>query len=520
MLKLARTRDQRDDPTWGESARRSAARRADVRRAKIVRWTTLLALAAAPCRAAADVGPVRITGVVEGYGVGRFDNSSPQQLPQARLDLDAEQKVSPAWRWRIAAIGLWGGPASAGQPGMFDLGHSFQQLSPSLEFTEAYLDRRGETVDLRLGMQKFFWGRLDGVQPNDLLSPRQYEDPFVSDEADRKIAVPALAFTWLFPTAWRSALPDEARFTLVWEPIDVPWRFPLADERWFAPAARSSPRLSVGEAAGTPCPCDIAVNQQLVNSSPPARRFDNGNLGMRMSGRTADTDWALVYFDGYDPTPNFNVPVRVVLGPSAPPGQPQPVTAFTQLKPAYQRFRSLGADAARPFGAFTVRTEAAWRFRRPYPFAVSQITGNIVSNPTLVQRLVAGETIEVPAFVERDAVEWGVGADTIVADFVPLFELYQVILLHNDQALLVRDVDTRLTANLKRRWLADRLDSQLLGVWGIEGGYELVRGQVGYELTEGVQLVGGILGIFGDKNTLVGQYKRNSEVYARVRYTF
>ncbi|HZR71112.1 MAG TPA: DUF1302 family protein [Burkholderiales bacterium] len=463
--------------------------------------------------------PVRIGGRIEGYGIARFDDASPRQLPQARIDLHAEQSIGSRLRWRIATIGLWGGPPEDAHAGVFDLGHSFQNLSPSLEFEEAYVDYRGEAFDLRVGKQKFFWGRLDSVQPNDLLNPRQYEDPFLMDERELKIGVPAIAFTWLLPRAWRETLPDESRFTIAWEPIAVPWRFPLAEERWFAPAARVTPRLSVGELEGTPCPCDVAVEQTLRNAPPPARQFDNGNLGARFSARLGETDVALVYYDGFDPAPNFSVPVRVAVG-EAEPGAVVPVTAFTQLVPAYRRFRSLGADAATPVGPLTVRAEAAWRFRRPYPSAVQEITNQILGDPALVDHLVRGETVEVPAFAERDAVEWGIGADTVLDGFVPLVELYQLILLHNDRRLLVRDVDTRLAANLRKRWMSDRLEGQLIALWGIESGYELLRGQLAYEVREGVQVVAGVLGIFGDRNSLIGQYDRNSEAYARIRYTF
>jgi hypothetical protein len=137
-----------------------------------------------------------------------------------------------------------------------------------------------------------------------------------------------------------------------------------------------------------------------------------------------------------------------------------------------------------------------------------------------VQRLVAGETLDVPAFVTRDAAEWGIGADTVLGDFTPLVEIHQIILLHNDQRLLIRNVETRLAANLRATWMADRLETQLLGLWGIEGGYELVRGQLTYDVTDDLEVRVGILGIWGDRDSIVGQFDRNSEAYARIRYSF
>ena len=102
-------------------------------------------------------GKVRITGRLESYGIVRFDHSSPSQDPLARIDLAAEQKVLPGWRLRLSAIGLAGGLPVDGHLGVFDLGHTFQNLSPSLEFDEAYVDWAGDQLGLRVGKQKFYW---------------------------------------------------------------------------------------------------------------------------------------------------------------------------------------------------------------------------------------------------------------------------------------------------------------------------------------------------------------------------
>lgn len=478
---------------------------------------SLLLAMPSPGRSAA--GPLGLGGRLEGSGIVRWNGDTPSQDPIARLDLWAEQKVAPGWRWRLSTTGRAGGPPVDPRVGAFDFDRTFQNLAPSLELDDAFVEWRGAEAALKVGNQKFFWGRLDANRPNDLLNPRQYEDPFLDDERDQKIAVPAVSATWTFPAAWRRFLPDESSLTLAWEPIAVPWRFPLSRERWFAPAALASGSVSVGALPGTPCPCDVSVEQALRNAPPPSRRFDDGNVGLRFAGRTRGADWAVAWFDGYDPTPNFDVPVRLRPGLPGAPGA-TPVAAETTLVPAYRRFRSIGADGARAFGPFTVRAEAAFRFRRPWPFAVDQVTRRILADPTLVQALLRGDTVDVPSWVERDAIEWGIGADTIFHGWMPLLELYQVAILRNDVRLLVRDVDTRITANLRRRWFGDRVESQFVFVEGFEGNYRLLRAQLAWDATDGLQLVAGVLGIWGDRDTLIGQYAGRGEFFGRIRYSF
>lgn len=491
-----------------------------------VKWLPILVslLVALQHGVFAYAAPPRIGGRIEGYGVVRFDDSSPRQRPLARIDLFAEQAVTSRLRWKLATTGRWGGTIeNASGAGLIDFGHSFQNVDPSLQLDEAWVEWLGDDFDLRAGNQRFSWGKLDGVKPNDQLNPLRYYDPLVDEEADQKIAVPALAASYYFPSSWRATLPEESRLTLVWQPIAVPWLFPEADERWFPPAAETGPPLPISSLIVDNqeiCPCLVDVQQELRNSRAPARRFDNGNLGFRVSGRSAGVDWSAVYFDGYDPAASFQVPVRLELGdPAATPGVLS-ATALTQLRPAYRRYRSLGADASAVLGGFTTRFEAAWRWRRPYPREVSSLTDEILDDEQRIATLLGRGTVTLDAFEERDAVEWGMGADYLIEGWLPLVELYQVILLHNDAPLLIRNVDTRITTSLRKTWLAERLATELVGLWGIESGYELVRAEATYAITDQIAAQLGVLGIWGDARSLIGEFKDNGQAYGRVSYSF
>lgn len=490
----------------------------------IVACVVLAVAALAPLARAAEP---RLGGSIDTLGVLRLDSPSPRQRPLARIELFAEQAVTAELRWRLSTVGRWGGAIeNASGAGLIDFGHSFQNVDPSLQLDEAWVEWLGDTYDVRLGNQRFTWGKLDGVKPNDQLNPLRYYDPLIGKDKDHKIAVPAAALSYYFPTAWRAQLPDEARVTLVWEPIDVPWLFPEQDERWFAPAAATGSDLAIANLGGAllngkdPCPCLIHITQQLRNAPPPARRFDNGNVALRLSGRSAGVDWSAVYYDGFDPAANFVVPVRLALdGGSGTPGV-FGATAQTQLEPAYLRYRSIGTDASAVFGGLTTRFEAAWRFRRPYPRDVRSLSGEILDNPAQIQTLINGGTVTLNAFEQRDAVEWGLGADYLTAGYLPLIELYQVILMNNDVPLLIRNVDTRLTASVRKSFLADRLATELVGLWGIESTYELVRAEATYAVTDQIGVGAGVLGIWGNPVSLIGEFNRNSQAYGRISYSF
>ncbi len=471
--------------------------------------------------ALAEADSVRIGGRLDSYGIVAFDRGSPSQDPLARLDLSASQRLTPSLTWRLSLTGRWGGPPKGAGVGAFALDRSFQNFSPSLEFGESYLDYRGAQFDVRVGLQKFFWGQLDSIQPNDLLSPREYEDPFLTDAADAKIAVPALAATYYpsVPGAVERWL-EEPSFTLVWQPISVPWRYPLLGERWYPPTGTATPFVDIPASDDFPtCPCRIAIEQETVNSSAPARTFDNGNVALRLGATVAEVDWSVMFFDGYDTSPAFDVPIRLSLGGPGASGGIDGV-ADTQVRPAYRRFQAVGTDFALAVDRFTVRGEANWRFRRPYPMDLSDVAARVLESPEKRQALARGEQIVEPAFAQRDSLAWGLGVDTIVEGAHAILEVYELIILNNDQPLLVQNVDTRLSSSVTRSFLRERLEAEVIGVWGIESGYELVRATVGYDVFEGLELRLGLLGVWGRERSLIGQYKRNSELFGGVRYHF
>jgi hypothetical protein len=465
-----------------------------------------------------------IGGRVEGYGIVRFDQSSPRQRPLARIDLFAEQAVTSALRWKLATTGRWGGTIeNASGAGLIDYGHSFQNIDPSLQLDEAWVEWIDDDFEVRAGNQRFTWGKLDGPKPNDLLNPLRYYDPLIDKEKDQKIATPALSGSYYFPTSWRDALPEDARITLAWEPIATTWLFPEQDERWFPPAADTGPPLQIGSLPVNGqdiCPCVVDIEQELRNSSPPARRFDNGNVGLRISGRNSGVDWSAMFFDGFDPAASFAVPVSLDLSNANVTPGVLTATAQTQLRPAYRRFQSIGADASSVFGGFTTRFEAAWRFRRPYPREVSSLTSDIVGDEQRVAALLDGKTVTLNAFEPRDAVEWGMGADYFIDGWLPLLELYQIVLLNNDTPLLIRNVDTRITASLRKTWLAETFETKIIGLWGIESGYEMVRAEATYAITDAIAAQLGVLGVWGDARSLIGEFKDNSELFGRVSYSF
>jgi hypothetical protein len=319
-------------------------------------------------------------------------------------------------------------------------------------------------------------------------------------------------------------------------PRYLPFRFPNAGcsvnngasrcevERWFPPAAVPPPTFRVPEGV-LPLP-DGMVNQAFdvplafatSNRGLPAWRFENSEVGVRYSALTHDVDFALYYFHGFDNQPAFRLTAEA-LGPVDNP------TGATLLQPVFRQIDSWGADFAYTLRDIALRGE--WAFVHGRPF--SRDLRRLVMQPRELSEslrkafseLVAGAErapVDLPeSFVVRDAMEWGLGADTVYEGTQLLLQLSQTDVLHNDVDLLIEDVETRLLARAQRGFLADTLFARVDAIYGFEADYTFVRPKLIYHYNDVVSFEAGYLLLAGRAFSVLGQYKDNDQVYVLVQ---
>jgi hypothetical protein len=449
-------------------------------------------------------------------------------------------------RFDSTTTGLNGGPTlRSDRAGVYSWDNVFQDISPAVDFEEAYFDLFLPSLDLRVGKQKVAWGKLDRTQPNDLINPLTYTDPFLEDEAERKIGVPALQASYYLPTA--ASIPEESRLTAVWVPKYVPYRFSLAScqvedhtshcslERWFPPAAVPPTNFTVPAglfqlpdgSLNPEIPVPLAFRTQ--NVSAPAWRFDNSEIGLRYSALVHDVDAALYYYHGFDPQPAFNLTAEAFSQPDL-----TNLSGLTTLSPRFHQIDSWGGDFAYAFDAFTVRGEGAFVRGRPF----SRDLRVLVSDPQQIADSLKSALCQLapqlcglpgppagqaavalpPASVIRDAVEWGIGGDYVYDGYMLLLQMNQTDVLHNHVDLLIKDIETRLTANLRKSFLSDTLRTQLVGIHAIESDYTIIRPKIFYQFTDHIGGEIGYLFIAGRAHSVGGEYRRNDEGWIRAEY--
>jgi len=182
-----------------------------------------------------------------------------------------------------------------------------------------------------------------------------------------------------------------------------------------------------------------------------------------------------------------------------------------------------GADAAFPVGDFTVRGEAAWFVDHSYLRPTSDVLADVRVGKNRSNAILAGHPRDVPPgdlFPSLDSVELGIGADTVWHGFRPLLQLNQIIILGTAPRLLIANPETRLATTLSRRFLDDRLELEVRGLWEIERGSLYLFPRVSYALRDDLWLRAGYLVLTGTRDSVLGQFRANDEVVFQARMTF
>lgn len=470
--------------------------------------------------------PVGVDGYADALAIVGTQGG-PRQRPQGLLALRFDAAGPGRSRAHLELRGYVGGPYEGARAGAFDFAHTYQNRSPAVELNEAYIDLYLDHADIRAGVQKIAWGKLDGIPPTDVINPLDYHLPLVQEVEERKIGIPALQASYYFPAVSRLDL-DQLRATLVYVPIAVPPRLPLTEERWFPPTTSlrqvtitREQQVQAGVDLGQDL--NIPVNLELANRRPP-RRFDAGGIGLRIGGTWRESDWDIYHYTGPETRGNASTAAEVVFDSSMPIDRAFEATA--SLTQAHRTIHMTGVDWASALGKATIRAEGAVFQDRVYLRASRDLLRGALMPETiggLVPRLLATGRATVPVgdlFVPRDSIEWGVGIDYLVQGFVPLLQVDQIILLDSGPDLTIHNPETRVTASLRRRFLEDRLEVELRGLYALEVGSWFVLPRVSYVVGENLRLRLGYLTIGGPRTTLLGQYKENDQVVFQARYTF
>jgi len=480
------------------------------------------------------------------YGLAIVDTGGgPRQRPEAIGTVEVDAAPWRSLRGVLELRGRVGGPFEGGPgPAVYNLNQTFQNYSPALEVRQSFLEWRGEQAEVRAGIQTFAWGKLDGVAPTDVVNPRDWHDPLVVDEffEEQKIGIPALLGTYFLPD-----LPDfdlsGLRLGVGWIPWAVPPRLPLALERWFPPTISDiplNPCVTVdvtlngmlfpieGGQDGCGNRTRVRANFGTLNAGPP-HALEDGGIAARLAGTWRGVDLELSHYTGPETSPNATL--QIIAFNKGTMKDLVDLRADVRLAQAHSTMHMTGAAAGFPVGPFTLRAEAAWFVDHAYLRAADEVVEGLLARPLILgpnqtRRLLLKQKLRPigiptpPIFPLLDSVEWGIGADTLWHGFQPLLQLNQIIILGDAPRLLISNPETRLSGTLRRRFVNDRLEVEVRGLWEIERGALYLFPRVSYQVLENLWLRAGYLVLAGPRGSVLGQFRDNDQVVFQGRLAF
>ncbi len=326
---------------------------------------------------------------------------------------------------------------------------------------EGYVTAHFEHADLRIGKQIVAWGRADGINPTDNLTPHDYQVllPFEEDQRFGTTAVKLDAY-----------LSTHYTFTLFTTPYFLPSKLPF-------PSGGAT----------------------LVETRPD-RHWSDSEVGLKLNRVGGTLDWSVSYYHGYN------------LLPEVHPWGLTPTGPLLALR--YTPIDMLGADLAQNFGRYGVRAEAAYFRPRdylaskpvgisPYLYLVAGVDRTFLDNFNVNLQLVSRW---VQDYMDPEAIVDPILRGSAVQNAITFGQ--------QDRA------NYGMTTRLSNKWYNDTLTAEVLAFVNFNHSSSYIRPLITYAFTDYVRATIGAELYRGADDTFFGRVRRNQGAFVEVRYSF
>lgn len=198
----------------------------------------------------------------------------------------------------------------------FRRGSEFGGPVSEFNIREAYVNMYKGNLDLRLGHQIVVWGRADGFNPTNNITPQNMLARSTDEDDRREGNFLMRAFYYLNPVSME----------LIWVPQYNPSVLPIGL---------------------FPFPDDVTLGE-TVN---PDANLENGSIALKTNLETSQMEGSVSYFRGYMPMPGIDITDLELVDDGF----------VVTVSPTAYQMQVIGADFSTSIGSFGLRGEAAYR---------------------------------------------------------------------------------------------------------------------------------------------------------------
>ncbi|HZJ74473.1 MAG TPA: hypothetical protein VFC87_06680 [Perlabentimonas sp.] len=324
-----------------------------------------------------------------------------------------------------------------------------------LQLKEAYAGYRSNKIDLFLGNQIVMWGRTDGFNPTNNITPNDYF--FLTYDPDDQKMSNFMLRAKIKPTT-----------TIDIELIAIPF---------YKPSVYRYDLFNMGQFGSF----DIGESVSFAQVQNPEVKFDKGSLAARFNLESSLISFSASYFVGYNPFYGFNLE-NFTFSPLSVSFRPEPYFMHT-----------IGADFALPIKSWIFRGEMALNLTEDYGKQMN------IPNPDL--SYVVGiersfwDIMAIFQYVGKytfDFTELTEPASPDFSDFTAIPQYAADMAMFESQNYNRKIFNQQEKTNhmlflsLNRSFLYDELNIELTGAYNITSEEHMIRSRVKWNLTDAV----------------------------------
>ena len=325
---------------------------------------------------------------------------------------------------------------------------------------ELYAELVSERADIRIGYSRVVWGRLDELQPTDVVNPLDLAKFFFEGRAEARIPV-AMARVRVF-------LPGSTTVEGIVVPQFRPGRFDQLDEP-------SSP-FNLGARR----PRDARAPSPDSRRTEPVMAWANLQGGARLQTTSGRVDWGVSAYRGFEPFGVFQL-----------------TSDATAVEEVFPRFTMIGGDFEAVRGEWGIRGEVAAFVNDSFQSAVA------------------------PRATDGRSFEGGVGADRKAGDFrVSGNVLVRHRFIDDGPATAADETDVNLIASIDRSFSRETRTLQVFGVYDPTEATSFLRGIVTVKLNDrlSIEASGGLFS--GSGPDTLGRFTDRDFAYVKIKRHF
>ena len=338
-------------------------------------------------------------------------------------------------------------------------------------FREAYVDLFFSNVEFRLGKQQVVWGKADGVFINDIVCPLDMSMFLLQDFDNIRMGLP-MAKANLYLGNWM--------LEGLWIPKFEPWQFAEAGSDW--EFTLSVPPDTVWDLI----PNVIHLNDEEL----PENSLENSEFGLKLSTFLLGADISLLYLDGYADHPSIQVVDTTITG------SPIPTQIDTYLSPTYYRSPMYGLNFSRPVFTTVIRGELGYFGDRRF------------SNVNM-------QTVTSDYFSGMMGLDFTGPLGSSIS-----FQAIHRQIMDYKSGMVDDETEQMATATISGSFLRETVIASVLGLADVNEDAGLGRLDISYAWSDALRIsLGGFL-LWGNEDTLFGQFDVNDNIYLKIKYSF